>query len=321
MIFLDARQIYETARMPDVIERLRGMFTQQVEVPPRQAVKLPGGDGDAQMLLMPAFAPGLSVVKIVTICPDNRARGEPTVQGLLVCLSDTGAPIAVMEAAPVTRLRTAAASALASSCLSRPDSAELLVIGTGALSPYMALAHSCVRPLTKISIWGRDPFRAAQAALQADRLLDGAVHVTVANVLEQAAKTADIISCATSAAKPILCGRWLRPGTYVDLVGSFTPANREADDEVLANARIFVDTIEGALAEAGDILLPMSRGAIGRDSICGELKGIVRNLHPPCREDERVVFKSVGTAAEDLATASLLLDSMVQKGQIKHQQS
>ena len=126
---------------------------------------------------------------------------------------------------------------------------------------------------------------------------------------------ADIVCCATSSATPVLRGQWLKPGTFVDLVGGFTPSRREADDDVVRHARIFVDTFAGALVEAGDILEPLARGVIARerieaelaDLVCGRARGRVSG-------EEITVFKSVGTAIEDLAAARLVVDAALQEG-------
>jgi ornithine cyclodeaminase len=258
---------------------------------------------------MPAFdQKGVAAVKLVTYFPDNPARQLPTLQSSIVLFSETGTPIALLDGTSVTHLRTGAASALASRYLSRANSAHLVVVGTGALAPSMAAAHCTVRPITQISVWGRRSERAAETAAVIRSLVSSEIEILVSDSLEQAISTADIISCATSSSTPLLAGRWLRPGTFVDLVGSFSPSKRESDDEVIRRSRIFVDTFEGALAEAGDILDPLCRGVIDKKQIEGELCDLVSGrVVGRSSDDEIILFKSVGTAIEDLAASRMVI--------------
>lgn len=296
--------------MPLLIESLRRAFAGGFVAPARQVAAIPGGLGDRLLLYMPAFSPdGRGAVKLATVTPDNGVRGLPTIQAALVVFSQTGAPIAILDGAMVTRLRTGAASALAASYLSRVDSAHLLVIGTGALAPYMALGHCSVRAISRVSVSGRDEMRANATAAQIRALVGEDVEVRVVTSLEPAVAAADIISCATSSAQPVVAGRWLRAGTFLDLVGSFSPSRREADDEAVLRSRLFVDTIEGALSEAGDLLDPMRRGVIDRSRIEGDLTDLVSGrVAGRGGQDEIILFKSVGTAIEDLAAAQLILE-------------
>jgi ornithine cyclodeaminase len=258
---------------------------------------------------MPAFNPnGDGVVKIATVFPDNQVRGLPTIQASIVVFSQTGTPVALLDGAVVTRLRTGAASALASNYLSRVDSSHLVIIGTGALAPSMAAAHCAARPIEKISVWGRRHERADEAAAAIRALVSRDIEVSVALSLETSVRDADIISCSTSSPTPVFSGKWLRPGTFVDLVGSFSPTKREADDDAVMRSRIFVDTFEGALTEAGDLLDPLARQVITRGRIEGELADLVcGRVKGRKNRDEITLFKSVGTAIEDLAAAQLVV--------------
>jgi ornithine cyclodeaminase/alanine dehydrogenase-like protein (mu-crystallin family) len=229
--------------------------------------------------------------------------------------SENGMPVALLDGTVVTHMRTGAVSALASRYLSRKDSAHLLIIGTGALAPTMAAAHCVVRPISRISVWGRRPERAAVTAAAIRELVSHHIDVLVANSIEEAAATADIVSCATSSSTPVLAGKWLKPGTFVDLVGSFSPLNREADDDVVLRSRIFVDTIEGALAEAGDIIDPLARGVIDRTRVDGELADLVcGRATGRLSGDDIIMFKSVGTALADLAASRLIVAAVTHGG-------
>lgn len=306
---LDADQVRARAPLPALVDCLEEAFRGRPDVPLRQVLTPPGGAGDRRFFIMPAFAEdGATAVKLITYLPENAARNLPTIQAAIVLFSSEGVPLALIDGTMVTRLRTAAASALASKYLSRADSRRLALAGTGALAPWMAAAHAVVRPIECIDVWGRRRER-VEATVEAIRPLVGPqVEVRAADSFETAVRQADIVSCATSSATPLLEGRWLAPGEFVDLVGSFTPDMREADDETVSRARIFVDTFEGALAEAGDIIGPLVRGVIGRERVEGELADLVRGrVHGRRSAEEITLFKSVGSAIEDLAAARLVM--------------
>jgi ornithine cyclodeaminase len=309
MRVLDAAEIRTLAPMPRLIECLREAFRDPPKPPARQVTPIPGGNGDRLLLYMPAFdREGGGAIKLATVFPDNSAHGAPTIQAALIVFSATGAPIALLDGAMVTRLRTGAASALASTYLSRDDSAHLLLIGTGALAPYMALAHCTARSIGKITVVGRREERAKETAAEIALMVDAGVEVAVATSLEKVVPVADIVCCATTSAQPVLAGKWLRPGTFVDLVGGFSPAKREADDDAVLRSRLFVDTYEGVLAEAGDLLQPLERGVITRERIEGELADLVSGRVTGRQGAEEIIlFKSVGTAIEDLAAAKLIV--------------
>lgn len=309
MRVLNAAEIRALAPMPRLIEALREAFRDPPDSAARQVAPIPGGKGDRLLLFMPAFdRAGGGAIKLVTIFPDNVDRGLPTIQAALVVFSETGTPVAVLDGAMVTRLRTGAASALASTYLSRADSEHLVIVGTGALAPYMALGHCTARPIRRVTVAGRHEERARETASEIRSLVGSEVEVNIASSLDKVVPIADIISCATSSTQPVLAGEWLRPGAFVDLVGGFSPQKREANDEAVTRSRLFVDTYEGALAEAGDLLQPLRRGLINRDRIEGELSDLVSGRVTGRRgPDEIILFKSVGTAIEDLCAAKLIV--------------
>ena len=309
MQVIDAGEVLARAPLPALVDCLEAAFRDQPFIPPRQILAPAGGAGDRRFFVMPAFAEdGSTAVKLITYRPENAKHGLPTIQAAIVVFSAEGVPLGLIDGTMVTRLRTAAASALASKYLSRADSRRLALAGTGALAPWMAAAHAAVRPIERIDVWGRRPER-AEATVEAIRPLVGpGVDVRAAFSFEAAVRRADIVSCATSSPTPVLEGRWLAPGAFVDLVGSFTPDTRESDDAAVRRSRIFVDTFEGALAEAGDLLDPIARGVIGRERVEWELADLVHRRVEGRRSTEEItLFKSVGTAIEDLAAARLIL--------------
>jgi ornithine cyclodeaminase len=309
MLTLTAHQIRALAPMPRVVACLEAAFRAGCVAPPRQILHMPGESDGRMMLVMPAFHPeGGASIKMATVFPDNASKGLPTIQAAIVVFSSTGAPVALLDGTTVTHLRTAAASALASRYLSREDSAHLVLFGTGALAPAMVEGHCAVRPIKRVSVCGRRPERAAATAEEIRSRIGDQVDIVVPDSIDAAIATADIISCATSSATPIVPGKLLKPGTFVDLVGSFSPSKREADDDVVRRARIFVDTFEGALSEAGDLLEPLARNIITRERIEGELADLVSGrVRGRANADEIILFKSVGAAIEDLALSRLLV--------------
>jgi alanine dehydrogenase len=309
--YLDATQLAAVLAYPVLIAALRDAFLNGAEAP-RRHVHTISPANDAVLLLMPVWqAERHTGVKLVTVAPRNPQRNLPTVHSVFMLFdSATGAPVCQMDGEELTLRRTAAASALASSYLSRPDSSRLLVVGTGSLAPYMAAAHCAARPIRTVTIWGRSPDKAAHAAaLLRQRLADSDIAIEIAEDLASAASNADIISCATTSTVPILQAQWVRPGTHIDLVGGFRPNMREADDALVCAADIFVDTFAGALAEAGDLLQPMEAGRLAREDIRAELADLCAGQHPGRSSAAQItLFKSVGTALEDLCGANLAWD-------------
>lgn len=311
MQFYPAERIGALIPISDLIDAIEREFLASHVIPPRLVAKVPGGGGDRLFLGMPAFdIAGGAAIKLTMLYPDNRGKGLPVNQAVIVVFGENGEPAAMLDGTIITHLRTSAASALASRYLSREDSRHLLVVGTGALAPHMAIAHCSVRPIDCVSLWGRNEAHAQDIARKVRAKLDSSIEVQVCSDLATTVPQADIVSCATSAAEPIVQGKWLKPGTFVDLVGSFSPTAREVDDDVVRTARLFVDTFAGALEEAGDILEPMSRGVIGRDDLAGELADLISGKVQGRRSAAEItLFKSVGTAIEDLAAAKLIVAS------------
>jgi ornithine cyclodeaminase len=307
--FYAADAVHAALDTPRLVAALEQAFRVGAQVPLRHVHAL--GQDDL-LLLMPAWrdggahGAGALGVKLVTVMPGAAARGASTVAALYVLLDRaTGEPRAVIDGEAMTLRRTAAASALAARHMARSNCASLLVIGTGKLAPYMLRAHCALRPaLTQVRLWGRN---ASAAQALAAKLREEGLAVEAAPDLESAVRAADIVTCATTATTPIVHGGWLREGTHLDLVGGFTRAMREVDDAAVARARIVVDTYAGALAEAGDVVVPLDSGACKREQIVAELAELVRGERQGRTNDREItLFKSVGTALEDLAAAELV---------------
>lgn len=310
MLVLDEAQTRAALAWPALIDAIEQMFQGNCVMPARHhhAMQAPG-ENDATLLLMPAWVPGrYSGVKVLSLFPDNGLRGLPAIFGTYLLSSGrTGEMLAIIDGGELTARRTAATSALAAKHLARGDATELLVCGTGRLSLNLMQAHAEVRPLTRIHIWGRNPETAERTAAEARALGLAASPVTD---LEAAARSADIISCATLSSQPLIDGGWLKAGAHLDLVGGFKPEMRETDDTAIRRASVFVDTRAGAMHEAGDIVQPLASGVLQPEAIRAELAELVRGQRSGRqRDDEITLFKSVGAALEDLAGAILAYES------------
>lgn len=308
MRVVPADEINRTLDFPSLVDALDDAFRAEIKIPPRAHVAIPRPGAEATLLLMPAWTDGEAEpfvgIKAIAIFPTNLARGIPSLTGSYMLLSgETGIPLAIMDGGLLTRWRTAAASALATRYLAREDASRHLIIGAGALAPFFARAHSSVRPIRDIAIWNRTADRAegVAAALRKDGLPARAVPD-----LEAGVRQADIVTGLTGADRPVLRGAWLKPGAHVDLVGGFKPTMRESDDETLTRSRIYVDT-RHAMEEAGDLLGPLERGVIRKSDIQGDLFQLCRGeVAGRNGAQEITLFKSAGTAVEDLAAAILV---------------
>jgi ornithine cyclodeaminase len=306
--YVTAAEVERLLDYPALIEALRQGFAQDWSVPVRHhyGINMPNGEPEQTLLLMPAWDAGKAIgMKMVTVTPGNGARHLPAVQGVYLLLDGaTGAPTALIDGPALTARRTAAASALAGDYLLRKDASRMLMVGAGALSVPLVEAHRAMRPIRHVQVWARDP---AKAAAKVAELVTLGIVAEVASSLEQSARSADLISCATLSTVPLIHGDWLQPGAHLDLIGAYTPEMRESDDRCVQRASIFVDTKAGALKEAGDIVLPLKAGVITEVAIKADLFDLARKRHLGRQHaDEITLFKSVGTALEDFAAARLV---------------
>jgi ornithine cyclodeaminase len=302
MKFISAERVAELAPYGDLVEALRAGFASEIVTPVRHHHDL---SPVSILLLMPAWSKAFTGLKTVYAKFDNAAKGLPTITASYLLMdNDTGATVAMLDGTELTRRRTAAASALAASYLARPDAETLLIVGAGALAPHFVRAHAAVRPIRRVFVYNRSLEKAA--SLAGELAKDGFAAAPVEN-LEASVREADIVSCVTSSTQAIVEGKWLKPGTHVDLAGAFKPSMREVDGETVARARVFVDTREGAIAEAGDLLQAQAEGYFAMEKIEGDLfelcRGFKKGRQSP---DEITLFKSCGTAIEDLAAAEMV---------------
>lgn len=309
MLSFSAAEVAERLDYPSLTDALDAGFRADTTIPPRHHHTVPDAGAasgrDATLLLMPAWDARFIGLKTVVVAPENAAKGLPAVQaGYQLMDRETGQLLALLDGAELTARRTACASALASRYLSRPDSRRLAMVGTGVLAPHLIRAHAAARPIAEVAIWGRNAEKAKALAIE---LSGSGLAVRAEPDLAAAVGGADIVSCATLAESPLIDGNWLEPGQHLDLVGAFTPEMREADDTALRRADIYIDT-EDAMESAGEICDPLARGVISKADILGTLFDLARGrvALPRAGADAITLFKSAGTAVEDLAAAALV---------------
>ena len=262
-----------------------------------------GRDG---LLLRSAWIDGLgSVVKCATIFPRNDDCGIPTIHGSVTLFDDrTGVPEAFLDFHQVTRWKTAADSLLGAQLLARKDSRSILIVGAGTVARSLVHAYASHFRGARFTVWNRTIARAEDMKAECSSLAD----IDVVADVEAAAGKADIICCATMSAKPVLSGRWLKPGQHLDLIGSFRPDTREVDDDAILRSSLFVNSLETTLGKSGEIIIPLETGVITRDRILGDLYDLVANKVGRSSRDEITLYKNGGGAHLDLMTARHLLD-------------
>lgn len=299
--------IVQSLEYGELIPALATGFKSEIRVPMRHHhdYRNPNEESDSTLLLMPAWQESEFLgVKTVTVSPNNSRYDLPSIHGLYLLFdARNGQPRAILDAKSLTRIRTAATSALASSFLSREDSKVMLMVGTGALAPELIKAHAEVRNLEKFYIWGRNREKAELVAQQ----FAGQLDVTAIDNLDDFIRRADIISVATLSNDPLIKGSLLKKGTHLDLVGAYRKDMREADDEVMLRSKVFVDSVETAPKETGDLYIPLQQGVIS-------LKDIKADLFDLCSHRSKgrtsasdiTCFKSVGHALEDLVAAIMV---------------
>ncbi|MHA7683184.1 bifunctional Delta(1)-pyrroline-2-carboxylate/Delta(1)-piperideine-2-carboxylate reductase [Cupriavidus sp. PET2-C1] len=303
MLILDSDTTRALLPFAELVPALRDAFIRGCEVPQRHSHVIdPHGAAPGTMLLMPSWQAGAYLgVKTVTIYPGNTLSGLPGLYSTYL-LHDacTGKPLAMIDGNEITSRRTAAASALAASYLSRNDASSMLVLGAGRVASLLPHAYRAVRPIQRVAVWD---INASQGEALVARLRADGFEARFVPTIAAACEDADIVTSATLSTSPLVHRAWLRPGTHLDLIGGFTPAMREADDGCFASTSVFVDTSE-AVRKAGDLLHPIDAGVLKAADIRATLADLCQQRHPGRTDDTEItVFKAVGTALEDLAAA------------------
>lgn len=311
MIFIDAEKVHAALDYSSLVDALHRQHREDVEAVEDMLLEQPSPSGGrTHFLARAAWQRGRAFgIKLATVFPDNEAGGTglPNIQGTYVLFDGAnGRPQACIDGTALTLWKTAADSALGARFLAGPEARTMLMVGAGALAPHLIAAHTTVRPsIRRVEIWNRTAERAAKLAHGLDL---GSVQVGVAADIEAAARQADVISCATMATAPLIRGAWLRPGAHLDLVGGYTPETREADDEAARRCKVFVNARWTTVGHCGDIVGPMSTGALSEDDILADLFELCRGKHPGRRDAEEItLYKNGGGGHLDLMTARFIM--------------
>ncbi|HUG88517.1 MAG TPA: ornithine cyclodeaminase family protein [Actinomycetota bacterium] len=304
---IDAALLSQLLPMSAAVDALEAAFAGTLpEAPLRSHV----GAGEGDLLLMPAVSDQGVGVKLVTVNPGNPARGLPLVQGVYVLFAPgTLEPVAIVDGAALTGIRTAAVSGLATRHLARPDARGLVVFGAGTQARAHLEAMTAVRPIERFTVVSRAP-EPAEALAELGRTLGLAAGTGEPSAVGEA----DIVCTCTTSASPVFAGGDLRPGAHVNAVGAYTPETRELDAETLRRGRVVVETREAALAEAGDLLLAIEEGAFTAEDVAADLSEVVRGAQVRASDQDVTVFKSVGVAFEDLVVARAAVDRLTATG-------
>lgn len=297
MRIVDAGEVHRLCGWTELAASLAALHRKGEPLSARSELHFAGAkDQRDSFINLPAWLPGVALgLKSITVFPGNNRL--PAVQAVYLLFDgETGEPQAMIDGTAMTYRKTAADSALGSQLLSAPDAHTLLMVGAGALAPYLIDAHRAVRPsIGRVLVWNRDAAKATKLAEACGGMV---------SALEAGVREADIICCATASTHPLVEGRWLKPGAHLDLVGGFTPDMRECDDEAVRRARLFVDSFRYGVDQPGDLGDPLRRGVIARDKIEADLFGLCGKDYAVNRkQDDITLFKNGGGGHLDLFTA------------------
>jgi len=326
MLILNAADLRAALPMMDAIPAVRWAYAAfsagTAVMPPRLHLAIPGTD--AVSLCMPAFlpdapdapVPAALIVKAVSVFPANASLGLKTVQGAALVLDPaTGECLALLDGAELTAIRTGAGSGVATDLLARPDGCTLAIIGTGAQALTQVQGICAVRPIQQIRIFGRDRIRAERFAARLAKLSYAHFAIWIAGSVGEALRDADIVCTATTASEALFKDTDLKPGAHINAVGAFRPDMWEVPAAAVLRSRLFVDSRAAALKEAGDIVQAIEEGVIGPGHITGEIGELIDGRVEGRRSaDEVTLFKSVGMAVQDAASAAVALANAQARG-------
>jgi ornithine cyclodeaminase len=318
---LKAADIRQALSMAEAIEVIKDAFVQlslkQAQSPVRTSLTLKSPGEVA--LIMSAYLGETKALgaKMVSVLPQNPQRGLPTVQALVVLFSaSTGGPLAILEGTHLTQVRTGAATGAATQMLSRSNSRKLGLFGAGGQALSQAEGVLAAREVERISIFDVLPEKAEglKVALKGSPW-GQKVDVLSARSPLEALEGADIIVTATNSRQPVFDGKALGEGAHINAIGSFKPEMQEVDEETIRRGRIFVDSVQACLEEAGDLIIPLKKGLIRESDILAELGEVILGKKPGRRNDQEVTyFKSVGNAVQDISVAQAILRRAEEKG-------
>jgi len=313
MQIISAEEVQQTLSFETLVPALQAAYSADFGMPQRQIYPLPGGSQEKHdtFALLPAWTQDVLGVKTFTHYPQNPEKGRLMVAAQVLLFSkETGAPLALVDGTSLTYWRTAAISALAASYMARKDASTLLLFGTGELASYMALAHASVRPITKVYVHGRsvDKMQATQQKIQQAR---PDIEVVICDRYEEVITQVDIISCATASPTPLFESSLLAAGMHIDLVGNHHTTCRECDSATIKMSHVIADSYLNVFGEAGEILIPLKEGIIEESHVKGELAELCSGkVKGRLNNSQTTLFKSVGTALADVASAYLVYQNL-----------
>lgn len=308
-LYIREEQVKELLPLAQAIEAVEGAFKDKAGglavMPPKLIVPLPDGDFRA----MPAYLPKQNIagVKVVNSHPKNREKGLPAVMAMLVIVEpETGFPVAVIEATYLTAVRTAAAGALGTKVLARPNSRKLAILGAGTQGRFQLLSHKFIMPnIEKVNVWSLDEDLAWQLKREFEQQLE--VEISVCSSVEEAVREVDVIVTTTPSRKPLVKSEWVSNGTHITCIGADAPGKQELDPAILQQARIFLDDMAQGI-ESGEVNVPLHKGLLKPEQIIGELGEVLIGKKEGRRSDEEItVFSSTGLAIQDIACGAIIL--------------
>jgi alanine dehydrogenase len=313
--FLDADAIRRSVTVAELLDAVEDAYRDVVAGRDRSPLRSHLVLSNGSLLLMPGVrdgGPGASV-KLVTVMPGNAARGLPTIHALIVWFeATTGRPVALLDGAAVTAMRTGAASGVATRLLARSDASTLAIIGAGGQAEWQVRAVLAARPIRRVLVYARDAER--RTAFARRMAAETGIGVEAVADAQVAVRQADVICCATTSTEPVFDAAWVRPGTHVNGIGAFRLGMVELPPEVFARASLVaIDARQAAKAEAGDVMAAIEAGAIAEDALV-EIGMIERDWAASRDPAAITVFKSVGLAIQDVAAAELVVARLVGGG-------
>ena len=306
MKYFDTKAIQTALPYPLLVEALAQGLQQFAQTPARSFFS-PNQDASCVMI-MPAWRPHQMMgVKLVSVWPENNAKGESAVSAVYVVISCLdGRPLAVLDGTELTLRRTAAAAALAAKRLARENSETLAVLGTGSLSVPLVQAHTDTMRLKNVLVWGRQFHKTQRVVKQLKEL---GIEVRAMGDLEETLALSDVVAVATTATEPFLKADWVKPGTHISLVGAFTPQMAEAEPVLMARSQLFADCRASVLEKGGEVFQAIKQGLVLDSDIIADLAELTAQSDRNWRHDGQAitVFKSVGFALLDLIAAEVVM--------------
>jgi len=315
MLNIDADTVNARLDMGSCISLMKqaqiDQYSQTANCPPRSFMPLLN---NGQLLIMPAASADVVGTKLLTLSPANSSKDIPVIQGVILLFDvNTGSPIATIDAASVTAIRTAAASAAATDVLATQHAKSLAIIGSGVQAKSHIEAMMCIRELDRIRIYSRN--RASALLLAAETREQFTIDCEVASSSQGAIREADLICTVTSSRTSVVKADWISPGCHLNLVGAHSPDMREVDTETIKCASIFLEDTKMALIEAGDIVIPIAEGALKTSDIKGDIAEVYLNEKAGRTSDSEVtLYKSLGNAIQDITAAHALYRSVISAG-------